>query len=55
MLSMKIRKNNDNIETQSSPAYQTVSSVCGTEDDYYNPEMADDVKMEPSPAYQTVS
>ena len=43
------------IKMQSSPAYQTVSSVCGTKGDYYYSEMTDDVKMEPSPACQTVS
>ena len=48
-------KNNDTIKMQSSPAYQTVSSVCGTNDDCYYSGMTDDVKMEPSPAYQTVS
>ena len=48
-------KSNDNIEMQSSPAYQTVSSVCATKDGYEYSGMTDDVKMEPSPAYQTVS
>ena len=48
-------KNTDYIKMQSSPAYQTVSSVCGTKDGYDYPGMTDDVKMEPSPAYQTVS
>ena len=47
--------NNDTIKMQSSPAYQTVSTVCGTKDDYYYSGMTDDVKMEPSPAYQTMS
>ena len=48
-------KHNDIIKMQSSPAYQTVSSVCGAKDDYYYSEMTDDIKMEPSPAYQNVS
>ena len=48
-------KSNDNIKMQSSPAYQTVSAVCGSKDGYDYSGMTDDVKMEPSPAYQTVS
>ena len=46
---------NNDIKMQSSPAYQTVSSVCSTKCDYYYPERTDSVTMEPSPAYQTVS
>ena len=34
-------KSNVNIEMQSSPAYQTVSSVCGTKDGYDYPGMTD--------------
>ena len=46
---------NNNIKMQSSPAYQTVSSVCGTKGDYYYPERTDSVTIKPSPAYQPVS
>ena len=45
----------NNIKMQSSPAYQTVSSVCATKGDYYYPERTDSVTMESSPAYQPLS